>query len=526
MPVKDLVARLSSVKYLPYQPVPVAEDVTKDVVFYIEEHRTLFPGVSYQVGSVRSYPFGSLAAQILGWTGEVSDAQLQEPQFKGYRPGSRGPSRRGRGPVPAGVVRHGRGPGDPGQRPGAGPGPGLRRTAGGAGQLNVVLSMNTGIQQLAEESLATGIDVAHHTIDGVSGKPLRAPGGAVIVLDPKTGGLLAMASNPSYDPAIFNGGLSTGEARSLDLCGKCPAKHNQPLLNRATQGLYPAGSSFKPFVAAAALHEGYAKINGRYNCPRAGRRPSTSRTTSSTTGRPWTTATCRWPRPSPSPATRSSTSWATSWRTYWRSPSRTNELMQKDLRGDGLRPPHRHRPAGRAERHLSAQLGAEVANIGVEQWQATMEVLAVLEGYATALAAPHLSEGDVVLLGQHAAAMQHAMEQFDLLRFSDSNRAYHSVIYARCPNPVSSRWPFGDAGAARRDARDALSERAAARGGLDCRAPEADPGLLEEHAAFEDIKAYAREHKLHFLLAAVRQFEQWAMARQSRISGSSETNAA
>src|SRR6266851_4227692 len=80
--------------------------------------------------------------------------------------------------------------------------------------------------------------------------------------------------------------------------------------------------------------------------------------------------------------------------------------------------------------------GPEVANIGVEQWQATMEVLAVLEGYATALAAEHLIAEDIAALRQHVAAMQHAMEQFDLLRFSASNRAFHSVIYARCPNPI------------------------------------------------------------------------------------------
>src|SRR4030081_1923349 len=62
--------------------------------------------------------------------------------------------------------------------------------------------------------------------------------------------------------------------------------------------------------------------------------------------------------------------------------------------------------------------GPEVANIGLEQWQATMEVLAVLEGYATALAAEHLRAEDVVQLREHATAMQQAMEQFDLLGFS------------------------------------------------------------------------------------------------------------
>ncbi|MBV9135299.1 MAG: GntR family transcriptional regulator, partial [Chloroflexi bacterium] len=80
--------------------------------------------------------------------------------------------------------------------------------------------------------------------------------------------------------------------------------------------------------------------------------------------------------------------------------------------------------------------GPEIANIGLDQWQATSEVLAVLEGYATALAAPHLRREDFRQLRKHTAAMQKAMEQFDLLQLSDSNRAFHSAIYARCPNPV------------------------------------------------------------------------------------------
>jgi len=65
-----------------------------------------------------------------------------------------------------------------------------------------------------------------------------------------------------------------------------------------------------------------------------------------------------------------------------------------------------------------------------------MEVLAVLEGYATALAAPNVRKQDVRVLRQHVSAMQRAMERFDLLGFSDGNRAFHNVIYARCPNPV------------------------------------------------------------------------------------------
>src|SRR3954453_21689594 len=86
-----------------------------------------------------------------------------------------------------------------------------------------------------------------------------------------------------------------------------------------------------------------------------------------------------------------------------------------------------------AYRHNS---GPEVANIGVEQWQSTMEVLAVLEGHATALAAPLLRAVDLRALKKHATAMQGALAGFDPVVFGDSERAFHDVIYARCPNPV------------------------------------------------------------------------------------------
>jgi DNA-binding GntR family transcriptional regulator len=161
--------------------------------------------------------------------------------------------------------------------------------------------------------------------------------------------------------------------------------------------------------------------------------------------------------------------------------------------------------------------GPEVANIGVEQWQATMEVLAVLEGYATALAAPYLSPDDIVMLGQHAAAMQHAMEQFDLLRFSDNNRAFHSVIYARCPNPVLVD-RISETQAQLDAMRGTLFPSVPQRGADSIAEHRTLISLLEEHATFQQVEAHAREHKVHFLLAAVRQFEQWALARQSRMS--------
>ena len=156
--------------------------------------------------------------------------------------------------------------------------------------------------------------------------------------------------------------------------------------------------------------------------------------------------------------------------------------------------------------------GPEIANIGLEQWQATMEVLAVLEGYATALAAPNVRKQDVRVLRQHVSAMQRAMERFDLLAFSDGNRAFHSVIYARCPNPVLVE-RISETQAQLDAMRSTLFPSVPQRGAESIAEHRQLVELLEKRASFEAIERSAREHKLEFLVAAVRQFEQWARTR-------------
>jgi DNA-binding GntR family transcriptional regulator len=159
--------------------------------------------------------------------------------------------------------------------------------------------------------------------------------------------------------------------------------------------------------------------------------------------------------------------------------------------------------------------GPEVANIGLEQWQATMEVLAILEGYATALAAQLVGAEDIARLRDLAQAMQHAMEQFDLLGFSASNRQFHRVIYARCPNPVLvDRITETQA---QLDAMRGTLFPSVPQRGADSIAEHLELiGMLERRATFDEIEAHARNHKLNFLAAAVSQLQQLARSRQPR----------
>jgi penicillin-binding protein 2 len=266
-PVEDILDRLNSVKYLPYQPIPVAEDVPKEKVFYIEEHQDLFPGVSYMVGSIRDYPEGSLAAHILGYVGEISDAQLAESGFKGYRQGEIV----GKAGLEASYERELHGvDGLRGIQVNA-KGLVLNDNFGGTVPTpgnNVVVSIDPTIQRLSQQALQLGINLGQR----VTGSGSTGPhGGAVLVMDPHTGQILAMASAPTFDPSIFTGGLNRREALSLDICYKKPCPdaplHDNPLLNRAIDGLYPAGSTFKPFVAVAAMKEHMASPSGKYPCP-------------------------------------------------------------------------------------------------------------------------------------------------------------------------------------------------------------------------------------------------------------------
>jgi DNA-binding GntR family transcriptional regulator len=167
--------------------------------------------------------------------------------------------------------------------------------------------------------------------------------------------------------------------------------------------------------------------------------------------------------------------------------------------------------------------GPEIANIGLEQWQATMEVLAVLEGYATALAAPNMRKQDTKLLRQHLADMQRAMERFDLLTFSEANRMFHAVVYERCPNPVLVE-RISETQAQLDAMRAALFPSVPQRGAESIAEHRQLVELLAKRSSFEAIEHSAREHKLHFLEAAIHQFEQWARTRTR--AGASETSAA
>ena len=280
VPEEELRERYEDPDYLPYQPVPVWENVPEKVIYYLEEHEEEYPAVGYRVFAERRHVQGNLGPHVLGYLGQISPEELDDPSFSDYLPGQLV----GRGGVEQAYEEQLRG--EDGKKKELVDADGDVQASLGivepAAGDDLVLALDAEIQALAQETLDLAVADARSILHEESGLFLRAKAGAVVVMDPNTGHVLAMASYPSYDPRVFAGGVTEREFRQV----LSPAA-NYPLVNRAVSGLYPPGSTIKPFVAAAAVKAEYAKPTDYFECPPAFKVPGD---TSGTVFHNWTTA--------------------------------------------------------------------------------------------------------------------------------------------------------------------------------------------------------------------------------------------
>ncbi len=239
---------------LPYAPVTIKTDAGRGVLTVLAERQNEFPGVTQQPVSIRSYPFGEMAAQVLGYVGQVSERELKLPAFGGVKQGTVV----GQEGLEYYYDRYLRG--DDGvqrvQVDSAGyPEPTrLQPTPPKAGY-SLKVTLDLGLQREAEKALLEGIENAR-----AGGKPATA--GAFTAIDPRNGQILAIGSYPSFDPNKFAKPLTQSEYAALE--GKAGAGGQEgggeeapaPLTNRAVNGAYPTGSTFKPFTAIGALEAG------------------------------------------------------------------------------------------------------------------------------------------------------------------------------------------------------------------------------------------------------------------------------
>ncbi|MFJ8430607.1 penicillin-binding protein 2 [Kitasatospora sp. NPDC094019] len=251
----------------PYQPIPVTKEATTQQAMQIMERREDFPGITAQPTAVRHYTGaeGANLAQVLGYLSPVTDDEVSRTADKAgldrYLPADQ----IGRAGLESVYDRDLRGT--------AGitklEVDNLGRVIGTADQAlpqtgnNLVTSIDAKVQKVVEDNLAQAMGDARKTFDKVTNRNYEADSGAAVVMDVHTGRIVAMASAPTYDPNLWQGGISGQDYQALT-----SKESNFPLLNRAIQGQSAPGSTFKVISTTAAVQAGYS-LDGRYDCPKA-----------------------------------------------------------------------------------------------------------------------------------------------------------------------------------------------------------------------------------------------------------------
>ena len=236
----------------PYQPIPVAEDVDEQVAIGIMERREDFPGIVADTQALRAYPsqFGTNAAHLLGYLSPITTDELDALED----PVSHRSDLVGRAGLERSYDKQLRGT------------PGVRNvTVDNLGRANgvtdetapvagstLVTSIDARAQALVERELRTAVLKARKTYDKITKRKYVADSGAAVVMDVKTGRVVAMASYPTYDPRVWVGGISQRELNTL-----YSQAAGTPLLSRATQAQLAPGSTFKPVTTSGALTHGY-----------------------------------------------------------------------------------------------------------------------------------------------------------------------------------------------------------------------------------------------------------------------------
>ncbi|MGE0879901.1 MAG: penicillin-binding protein 2 [Acidimicrobiia bacterium] len=268
--VDALEARWKSLRYDQRLPLPIAEDIDDSMAGFLEERIDEFPGVQVTEQAVRTYPYGFLASHVIGYVGTIAADEAAQRRAEGYLPNDL-VGKTGIEKIYESELR-----GKPGKRVLQVDAKG--RVLGTLQQIDPVpgndvqLTIDAQVQLLTEQALNQGLiearaqspadDINTPLVDE-SQQKFSAPAGAAVVQDPETGEVVAMASNPTYDPREFIGGISNADVARL--YGTPQEPKNQPLLNRGIQGEYAPASTFKLVTATAALSYGMVDQNSVFD---------------------------------------------------------------------------------------------------------------------------------------------------------------------------------------------------------------------------------------------------------------------
>jgi len=256
VPVDKTVERLSGLTGIPlarimekikdagrvskYKPLLIKRNITRDQLAVVEAHSFDLPGIMVDVEPKRNYIFNKSAAHLLGYLGEINSKELAGGKYPGVRGGD-SIGRYGSEKVFEDLLRGRRG-GRQVEVDASGRLVRVLKTVDPVPGKNICLTLDSRLQLKAEEILKDKV-------------------GAVVAVDPNTGEILVMASNPSFDPNEFIGGISTKNWQALI------TNEDRPMANKAIQGEYPPASTYKILTAIAALEEGVADTQRETFCP-------------------------------------------------------------------------------------------------------------------------------------------------------------------------------------------------------------------------------------------------------------------
>jgi len=237
---EEIMEKLEAAKGQPASfPVKIKSDVSLDDVAKIEANRVYLPGVNIQVEPKRFYHYGKMFAHLVGYVSEISDEELKKKEYQNYSPGDF-------------IGRYG-----------------LERSyetylRGVDGEKRVEVDSRGREMRILEQknpipgnSIYLNVDL---DIQGAVDKAFENKRGGCIAVDPKTGGVIALVSSPTFDPNKFVSGITKEEWQIIAL----DKKH--PLQNRVIQGRYPPGSTFKIVPAIKGLELGIIDERTSFSC--------------------------------------------------------------------------------------------------------------------------------------------------------------------------------------------------------------------------------------------------------------------
>lgn len=236
----DINAAVRRYKRAPTRPTVILPDASIDVISVLEEHRIDYPRLIIQSVPKRFYPDGPVVASFVGYTGEITENELNLPQYAGYKPGQIV----GKGGLEKqyeSVLRGEEGARfdevDARGRPVRGAGFRPDKTPVGAKSMKTNIDLD--LQKFTASLFADSLQ------------------GGAIAMDPKTGAVLALYSNPSYDPNRFTGGIPADYWKALN------TDPRRPLFNKVIQGTYPPASTWKLATSSLALEAGLVTMKTR-----------------------------------------------------------------------------------------------------------------------------------------------------------------------------------------------------------------------------------------------------------------------